>query len=103
MPFEKINVKEEIEKRKKESPEFAKEIDRLNKEYQDKKLEKNKKKIHNKEAHMQNRTLEFNISGNIFYQGKEVDLDDITNAFLDTCEDNDWEFCGITMPLVEKE
>jgi len=41
MPFEKINVKEEIEKRKKESPEFAKEIDRLNKEYQDKKLEKN--------------------------------------------------------------
>ena len=55
-----------------------------------------------KEVHMQNRTLEFNISGNIFYNGKEVNLDDITNAFLDACENNDWEFCGITMPLVEE-
>lgn len=45
MPFKKVNPKEEIEKRKKVDPEFAKEMEKLEKEWEDIKSGKLDKKF----------------------------------------------------------
>lgn len=45
MPFKKINLKKEIEKRTKENPQFADEYEKAKKEYENIKLGKLNKKF----------------------------------------------------------
>jgi hypothetical protein len=48
---------------------------------------------------MEDKVLEFEISGCIYTGYKEVTLDNLTNEFIEFCESKGWEFCGITKPL----
>jgi len=43
--------------------------------------------------------LEFKLFGSIYTGEQEVSLDDLTDFFIDMCEERGWEFCGFTSPL----
>jgi len=53
---------------------------------------------------MEEKFLEFKLYGCIFTGEKEVSLDELTDAFIEFCEDQGWKFCGLTLPLdIEEE
>ncbi len=43
--------------------------------------------------------LEFEISGCIYTGDKEITIDDLTDEFIEFCENKGWNFCGVTKPL----
>jgi hypothetical protein len=48
---------------------------------------------------MDDKILEFNVSGCIYTGEKDVTLDELMGEFLDFCDSKGWEFCGIATPL----
>ena len=48
---------------------------------------------------MEEKILEFKISGCIYTGAKEVTLDDFTDEFALFCDSKGWNFCGVTIQL----
>lgn len=50
---------------------------------------------------MDEKILEFVLSGCIYTGKNEVTIDELNDAFIELCESKGWEFCGIIKPLEE--
>ena len=48
---------------------------------------------------MDDKILEFQISGCIYTGKGEVTVDNLSDAFVDFCISKGWKFCGVTSPL----
>lgn len=51
---------------------------------------------------MEEKVLEFILSGCIYTGEKEITIDELNDVFIDLCENKGWQFCGIIKPLEDE-